>query len=109
MTAPTLNAALSAGRPVDVEVSGVAADSLGSKRIGSLPFEIATRAVAESLLVSDEDIRSAMAFLWEHLRVISEPGGAAAAAALLSGVYRPAPGERVAVLVCGANTDMTGF
>jgi len=50
-----------------------------------------------------------MAFLWEHLRVISEPGGAAAAAALLSGVYRPAPGERVAVLVCGANTDMTGF
>jgi len=109
MTAPTLNAALSAGRPVDVEVSGVAADSLGSKRIGSLPFEIATRAVAESLLVSDEDIRSAMAFLWEHLRVISEPGGAAAAAALLSGVYRPAPGERVAVLVCGANTDVTGF
>ncbi len=109
MTAPTLNAALAAGRPVDVEVSGVAADSLGSKRIGALPFEIATRAVAESLLVSDEDIRSAMAFLWEHLRVISEPGGAAAAAALLSGVYRPAPGERVAVLVCGANTDVTGF
>lgn len=109
VTAPTLRAALEAGRPVDVEVSGIAADSLGSKRIGSLPFAIATGGVAESVLVTDDDIRAAMSFLWEHLRVISEPGGAAAAAALLAGVYRPVSGERVAALVCGANTDLAGF
>jgi threonine dehydratase len=107
--APTLNAALKAGAPVDVPVSGIAADSLGARRIGTLAFEIAKSYVHEVLLVPDEAIRSAQHLLWDRLRIVAEPGGVAALAALLSGAYRPAPGERVGVLVCGGNTTAVDF
>jgi threonine dehydratase len=102
--APTLHAAFAAGRPVDAPAGGIAADSLAPKRVGELAFAIARKFVApEVVLVSDEDIRKAQSALWEGLRVLAEPGGAAAFAALLSGRYRPAAGERVAVLLCGGN------
>ena len=104
-TAPTLHAALAAGRPVDVAVSGLAADSLGARRVGSHAFAQARAHVERVVLVPDEAIRVARRALWDVVRVVAEPGGAAAFAALLSGAYRPAPGERVAVLVCGANCD----
>jgi threonine dehydratase len=102
--APTLHDALAAGRPVDAPAGGIAADSLGPRRVGELMFPIARRFVQRSVLVSDDAIRSAQCALWTTLRVIAEPGGAAALAALLSGAYRPTSGERVAVLLCGANT-----
>jgi len=101
----TLNAALAAGHPVDVPVSGLAADSLGARRVGALMFPIAQRAVAQSVLVEDGAIKEAQRHLWRQLRVVAEPGGAAALAALLSGRYLPAKSERVGVLICGANCD----
>jgi threonine dehydratase len=107
--APTLHAALEAGRPVDVQVGGIAADSLGARRIGEHVFPIARAHVAKSLLVADEAIRAAQRHLWEAFRFVAEPGAAAATAALLSGVYRPAPDERVAVIVSGANTTAVNF
>ena len=107
--APTLNLALAAGRPVDAPAEGIAADSLAPKQVGRLMFPIAQRHVQRSVLVSDEAIRSAQKALWEHVRVVAEPGGAAAFAALLSGAYMPSPDERVAVLVCGANTTAVKF
>jgi threonine dehydratase len=102
--APTLYRALAAGRPVDAEAGGIAADSLAPKRVGQLMFPLAQRWVDRVALVSDEAIVEAQRVLWSTLRVVAEPGGAAAFAALLSGVYRVAAGERVGVLVCGANT-----
>ncbi|MCX6631693.1 MAG: threonine/serine dehydratase [Candidatus Solibacter sp.] len=102
--APTLYRALAAGRPVDTEAGGIAADSLAPKRVGELMFPLARRWVERVALVSDEAIMAAQRALWSTLRVVAEPGGAAAFAALLSGAYRPAAGERVGVLVCGANT-----
>jgi threonine dehydratase len=103
--APTLHAALAAGCPVDAPAGGIAADSLAPKRIGELVFPIARDFVApEVVLVSDDDIRAAQRALWTGLRIVAEPGGAAAFAALLGGAYRPERGERVAVLICGANT-----
>ena len=102
---PTLHRALAAGEPVDVAVSGLAADSLGARRIGTLMFPVAQRHIAASVLVSDAAIRLAQQTLWRDARIPAEPGGAAAFAALLSGAYQPAPGERVGVLVCGANLD----
>lgn len=102
-TSCALAAALRAGAPVDVEVSGIAADSLGARRIGRLAFEAAGRYVERVVLVSDDAIREAQRTLWRQLRVVAEPGGAAALSALLSGAYDPEPGERVGVLVCGAN------
>ena len=108
--APTLHAAFAAGRPVDAPAGGIAADSLAPRQVGALAFAIARAHVApEVVLVSDDDIRRAQAALWSALRVVAEPGGAAAFAALLSGGYRPAADERVAVLVCGANTDAVRF
>jgi threonine dehydratase len=107
--APTLHSALAAGKPVDVEVSGVAADSLGARRVGDLMFPIAQKFVDRVLLVSDEQIVAAQRLLWQKLRVVAEPGGATALAALLSGSYRPHPGERVGVVICGANTDLASF
>ncbi len=104
-TIPTLNAALAAGAPVAVEVSGIAADSLGATRLGDIAFAVATRTNAGSVLVDDSAIVQARAFLWDRYRLAVEPGGATAFAALLAGAYRPAPGERVAVVLCGANTD----
>jgi threonine dehydratase len=107
--APTLTEALRAGRPVDAPAGGIAADSLAPKRVGERMFPIAERHVAQVLLVTDGEIRDAQRALWERLRVVAEPGGAAAFAALLAGRYQPEPGQRVGVIVCGANTDAVRF
>ena len=104
-TAPSLREALAAGRPVDVPVSGVAADSLGACRIGEIGFDLARRAGVSSILVSDDDIVAARLQLWQEYRVAAEHGAAASLAALTSNRYRPSTGERVCVLICGANTD----
>ncbi|WP_442869920.1 threonine/serine dehydratase [Bradyrhizobium sp. CCBAU 11361] len=106
---PTLHAAIAAGAPVDAPAAGLAADSLAPRRVGELMFPIAQAHVERVVLVGDEAIRQAQAALWSSLRLVAEPGGAAAFAALLSGRYRPLPGERVAVLVCGANTTAVKF
>jgi threonine dehydratase len=107
--APTLHKALAAGQVVDVETGGVAADSLGARRVGELMFPIAQKFIAQSLLVTDKQIVTAQKMLWEKLRLIAEPGGATALAALLCGVYKPHPGERVGVVLCGSNTDLAKF
>jgi threonine dehydratase len=106
---PTLYSAVEAGEPVDVEVSGVAADSLGARCIGRLAFDVAQQHVHSVVLVSDEEIRASQRALWDSLRILAEPGGAAALAGLRSGKYQPAPGERVGIIVCGGNTDPTRF
>jgi threonine dehydratase len=102
---PTLHSALAAGAPVDVAVSGIAADSLGARRIGQIGFEVAVRTGVRAVLVLDEDIVAARSLLWQEYRIIVEHGAAAAFAALQSGAYVPAEGERVVVILCGANTD----
>jgi threonine dehydratase len=102
--APTLERAMAAGRPVDAPAGGIAADSLAPRRVGELMFPIAQAYVSGVVLVPDEVIAAAQSALWRTLRVVAEPGGAAALAALLSGRYRASRGERVGVLVCGANT-----
>jgi threonine dehydratase len=107
--APTLTNALRAGKPVDAEAGGIAADSLAPRRVGELMFPIAQAFVDRVLLVTDEAIQQSQQALWEVLRVATEPGGAAALAALLSGQYKPASGERVGVLVCGGNTTAVNF
>ena len=107
--APTLTRALAAGRPVDAEAGGIAADSLAPRRVGELVYPIAERLVERVVLVTDDAIRNAQKALWETLRVVAEPGGAAAFAALLSGRYEPALGERVGVLLCGGNTVAVDF
>lgn len=104
-TAPTLHRALEAGGPVDVAVSGVAADSLGARRLGGIAWEVATRVGVRSVLVDDTAIVEARRALWEHHRLAVETGAATALAGLLGGAYLPAPDERVAVVLCGANTD----
>jgi threonine dehydratase len=106
---PTLFDAFTAGRPVDSRTEGIAADSLAPKRVGELMFPLAQAYVQQPVLVSDDDIRAAQRALWNGLRVVAEPGGAAAFAALLSGKYRPAPDEKIAVLVCGGNTTAVSF
>ncbi len=103
--APTLHSALAAGGPVDVAVSGVAADSLGARRLGAIAWEVASARGVRSVLVDDDAILAARQATWERYRVALEPGAAAPVAALLSGRYRPAEGERVALVLCGANTD----
>ncbi len=103
--APTLQRALSAGRPVDSPAGGIAADSLAPRQVGQQMFPIAQRYVQSSLLVTDDEILDAQKRLWEAARIIAEPGGAAAFAGLLSGRYKPEPGERVGVIVCGGNTE----
>jgi threonine dehydratase len=108
-TAPTLYRALEAGKPVDAEAGGIAADSLAPRRVGELMFPIAKKYVSGVRLVTDDEIREAQEALWRVLRIVAEPGGAAAFAALLSGRYRPEPRERVGVLVCGANTAAVDF
>ncbi|HET6974122.1 MAG TPA: threonine/serine dehydratase [Pyrinomonadaceae bacterium] len=104
--APTLQRALSAGRPVDSPAGGIAADSLAPRQVGQQMFPIAQKYVHRALLVSDEEIIAAQKRLWETTRIIAEPGGATAFAGLLSGRYKPEPGERVGVIVCGGNTDI---
>ncbi|MBZ9866857.1 threonine/serine dehydratase [Mesorhizobium sp. CA15] len=107
--APTLYRALEAGEPVDAPAEGIAADSLAPKRVGEMMFPIAEAFVERSILVSDDDIVAAQKALWDRVRIIAEPGGAAAFAAMLSGRYVPGDGERVAVLVCGSNTNLANF
>jgi threonine dehydratase len=102
---PGLHDALRSGRPVDAPVGGVAADSLGARQVGGLMFPLAQRFVAEAVLVADTAIVAAQRLLWERFRLIAEPGGATALAALLSGAFVPPDGARVGVLVCGGNTD----
>lgn len=106
---PTLSRAVAAGHPVDAEASGVAADSLAPRRVGELMFPIAQRYVSRVVLVTDDAIRHAQQALWNAARIVAEPGGAAALAALLSGRYRPERGERVGVLVSGGNTTAVDF
>ena len=107
--APTLERALEAGRPVDAPAGGIAADSLAPRQVGQLMFPIAQKYVRESLLVTDDQIVESQKKLWETMRMAAEPGGATALAALLSGRYKPQPGERVGVVVCGGNTDAVDF
>ncbi len=104
--APTLQRALSAGRPVDSPAGGIAADSLAPRQVGQQMFPIAQKFVHSALLVSDEEIIAAQKTLWETMRIMAEPGGATAFAGLLSGRYKPEPGERVGVIVCGGNKDV---
>jgi threonine dehydratase len=103
--APTLFRAREAGAPVDVQVGGVAADSLGARRIGRIAWEIAQRHVTQAALLDDEAIRDAQRFLWSEFKLAVEPAAALPLAALRSGVVRPRAGERVALIVCGANLD----
>ncbi|WP_165063270.1 threonine/serine dehydratase [Marisediminicola senii] len=103
--APTLHTALASGAPTDVAVSGVAADSLGARRIGEAGFAVATRAGVLGMLVSDDEIVAARRWAWENWRIALEHGASTPIAALLSGVYVPQPGERVALVLCGSNTD----
>jgi threonine dehydratase len=104
-SAASMAAALQVGEPVDFEVGGIAADSLGARRAGTLAFSLVKQYVDRVILVEDENIREAQRTIWNDLRIVAEPGGATAAAALISGLYRPAPGERVGVVICGGNTD----
>jgi threonine dehydratase len=106
--APTLTNALAAGEPVDAPAGGVAADSLAPRRVGALMFPIAQRHV-QTVLVSDDAIRDAQRALWKTLRIVAEPGGAAAMAALISGAWRPRGGQTVGVVLCGANTTAVSF
>lgn len=104
-TIPTLRTALDKGGPVDVSVSGVAADSLGARRLGQIAFEVATRTQVQSLLVSESDIIAARQTLWDQYRIVVEHAAATAFAALTSGAYTPGDAERVVVVLCGANTS----
>jgi threonine dehydratase len=104
-TSQCLRAALTAGELCDVQVSGVASDSLGARRLGAIAWSVVRRFVDEAVVVTDDDIRSAQKVLWDELRLIAEPGGATALAALRSGAYVPERGERVVVAVCGSNCD----
>jgi len=102
---PTLHDALRAGAPVDVDVGGLAADSLGPRRVGAIAFAAASAWVERVVLTSDEAIREAQRRLWHDAHLVAEPGGAASLAGLIAGAYQPAADERVVVVVCGANTD----
>ncbi|HEY2540985.1 MAG TPA: threonine/serine dehydratase [Stellaceae bacterium] len=108
-TAPTLTKAMLAGRPVDAEAGGIAADSLAPRRVGEVVFPIVEHLVECCVLVSDDAIRDAQKALWGRLRVVAEPGGAAPLAALLSGRYRPRAGEHVGVVLSGGNTVAVDF
>ncbi|MCU1386214.1 MAG: threonine dehydratase [Acidobacteria bacterium] len=107
--APTLTEALKAGRPIDAPTGSVAADSLAPKQVGGLMFPIARAHIERVVLVTDEAIRTAQLMLWDALRLVAEPGGCTALAALLSAAYQPADGERVGVVVSGANTTAVSF
>ena len=107
--APTLTRALAAGQPVDAEVGSVAIDSLAPRRVGEHTFAVISAVVRQVVLVSDEDIGRAQELLWDRLRLVAEPGGCAALAAVLSGRYRPGPGEMVTVVISGANTIAVDF
>jgi len=101
--------ALRVGHPVDVEVGGIAADALGAKRVGQIAFSIASHSVERVVLVSDDAIRRAQRMLWNDLRIVAEPSGAAAVAVLVEGVYKPSPNENVGVIICGGNASLEAF
>jgi threonine dehydratase len=107
--APTLAEALKAGAPVDAPTGSVAADSLAPKRVGELMFPIAQAHIERVVLVTDDAIRMAQKMLWEALRLVVEPGGCTAFAAVLSGAYQPGEGEQIGVVVSGANTTAVNF
>jgi threonine dehydratase len=106
---PTLSKALEAGHPVDAEAGGLAADSLAPRRVGERVFPIVQKYARQTLLVSDDAITEAQKTLWRALRIVAEPGGAAAFSAILSGAYRPGAGERIAVVISGGNTAAVNF
>lgn len=103
--APTLHAALAAGAPVDVEVSGIAADALGARRIGALAWEVAQRHPMSSIVLRDEDIVDAQRWLWQALKLAVEPAAALPLAALRSGAWQAQAGQRICLVLCGANVD----
>ena len=103
--APTLHAARKAGAPVDVAVSGVAADSLGARRIGAIAWELTQAHVRHALLLHDDAIRAAQQWLWKECKLAVEPAAALGLAALQTGAWRPRAGERVCLILCGANVD----
>jgi threonine dehydratase len=109
IASPTLTKALAAGRPVDAETGGLAADSLAPNRVGERVFPIAEKYVHSVVLVTDDAIRAAQQALWQTLRIVAEPGGAAAFSALLSGAYKPSANERVGIVVSGGNTTAVNF
>lgn len=102
---PTLFIAGMSGRPIDVPSGGIAADSLGARRAGTLAFAVMMRHGGRAVLVKDEAIRSAQLWLWNNLRIVAEPGGATALAALLSGAWTPPAGAHLGIVICGANCD----
>jgi len=108
-TAPTLTKALEAGCPVDAEAGGLAADSLAPRQVGQIVFPIVQKYAPQTVLVTDEAIAEAQKTLWRALRIVAEPGGACAFSAITSGAYRPAAGERVAVVISGGNTVAVNF
>jgi threonine dehydratase len=108
-TACALNAALEAGAIVDVDVSGIAADSLGARCIGELNFAILRQNDVSAIKVRDEDIRAAQELLWRTHRIVAEPGGATSLAALIGGRFRPEPNSHVCAIICGGNTDVVHF
>ena len=109
LASPTLTKALEAGHPVDAEAGGLAADSLAPRRVGEKVFPIVAKYARRTVLVSDDAVAKAQAQLWRGLRIVAEPGGAAAFSAILSGAYKPASGERVAVIISGGNTAAVNF
>ena len=107
--APTLYRAREAGRPVDVEVSGIAADSLGARRIGSIAWEMTQRHVNAVHLLKDAAIRAAQEAMWKGLRLAVEPAAALPLAALTTGAVAPLNDERVLLVICGANLDLASL
>ncbi len=103
--APTLYRAREVGMPVDVEVSGIAADSLGARRIGAIAWAVSQRHVAAAHLIGDDAIRAAQITLWKQFRLAVEPAAALPLAALATRTVRPRPDERVLLVICGANLD----
>jgi len=104
--APTLHESLAAGKQIDVEVGGIAADALGSRRVGKMMLPIAQQYVSETVLVDEDSIIKAQQLLWDELRIAAEPAAVVPIAALISGRYQPAPNEKVGVLICGGNVDL---
>jgi threonine dehydratase len=98
--------ALAAGEPVDIRVSGVAADALGASRIGDLAWEQLSARAAASVVVTDDEVEVAREAMWDRFRIVVEPSAAVPIAALLSGRYEPAPDAHIGVVVCGANTRL---
>ena len=107
--APTLHASLSAGKQVEVEVGGIAADALGSRRVGAMMLPIAQQYVSQTVLVDEESIIKAQQLLWDELRIAAEPAGVVPIAALISGRYSPSSDEKVGVIICGGNVDLSSL